>query len=121
MSIIRDWGQRETETETERERNGPPGSNQLGSVEFLRHALVRGDHNHLVAHLPEVLDEVLEAVLVAGDVGEGRGLDEEGDAAGPGLGRGLVVAGGLRLQVRIGHPDGGRCSGAHKGAGHASS
>lgn len=43
---------------------------------------MRGDHNHLVAHLPEVLDEVLEAVLVAGDVGEGRGLHEEGDAAG---------------------------------------
>ena len=78
---------------------------------------MHGDHNHLVAHLPEVLDEVLEAVLVSGDVGEGRGLDEEGDAAGPGLGRGLVVAGGLRLQVRIGHPDGGRCGGAHKGGG----
>lgn len=64
---------------------------------------MRGDHNHLVAHLPEVLDEVLEAVLVAGDVGEGRGLDEEGDAAGPGL----TLVGGLRLQVRIGHQDGG--------------
>lgn len=74
---------------------------------------MRGDHNHLVAHLPEVLDEVLEAVLVAGDVGEGRRLDEEGDAAGPGLRRlvlgSISIVGRLRLEVRVRvrHQDGG--------------
>lgn len=61
---------------------------------------MRSDHNDLIAHLSEVPNEVLEAVLVAGDVGEGRGLHEEGDAAGPRAGVAVLQEGrGLLLVV----------------------
>lgn len=74
-------------------------SDELGAVELVGHALVGGDDDDLVAHLAEVLDEVLEAVLVAGDVGEGGGLDEERDAAGPRVG--LRSGRGLLLVVQL--------------------
>lgn len=84
-----------------------PGADELGAVELGGDALVGGDDDDLVAHLPEVLDEVLEAVLVAGDVGEGGGLDEERDAAGPRVGlRGRR----RRLVAVVPQQDGGRGS-----------
>jgi hypothetical protein len=52
-------------------------------MELLGSSLVRGHHQHLIAHLSQMLDEVLEAILVPRDVSEGRRLDEKYNAVRP--------------------------------------